>query len=77
DAVSGAAQTDSPVIQATAALDRTAVLELAGRPGEAAAAAEAARGLYAAKGHVPGTRRAQVHQARLLAAHGAVRTGRD
>ncbi|MFI9328862.1 adenylate/guanylate cyclase domain-containing protein [Kitasatospora sp. NPDC052868] len=65
-AVHAAADTDSPLLQALTALDRAHTLLLLGRTAEAAASADTARARYAAKGHLPGVRRAE----RLAAATG-------
>ncbi|MEU7908830.1 adenylate/guanylate cyclase domain-containing protein [Actinoplanes sp. NPDC049118] len=58
-AVATAAATDSPIVQAVAALDRAVVLARAGRIAQAATSAGAARRRFAAKGHRPGVRRAR------------------
>jgi hypothetical protein len=55
-AVSAAALTDSPVVQAIAALDRAAVLLSIGNPEQASAASTVARRRFKAKGHLPGVR---------------------
>ncbi len=57
-AVRAAAGTDSPEIRAVAELDLADVLRWSGRPEESGAAADRAGRLYAAKGHLPGARRA-------------------
>jgi len=58
EAVSLAAQTDFPNFHGGALLDLAEVLQLAGRPGEAAAAAESAIVLYETKGNIVSARRA-------------------
>ncbi|WP_042426597.1 adenylate/guanylate cyclase domain-containing protein [Streptacidiphilus anmyonensis] len=63
-ALAAAGATDSPIVQATALLDHARTALLLGRPGEAARAADAARQRFAAKGHRPGSRAAE-----MLAAH--------
>ncbi|QMU78060.1 AAA family ATPase [Streptacidiphilus sp. PB12-B1b] len=55
-AVEAAARTDSPIVQAVAALDRAHALRLLGRPEQAAAAAATAGARFAQKGHLPGVR---------------------
>ncbi|WP_432066875.1 adenylate/guanylate cyclase domain-containing protein [Streptomyces sp. C10-9-1] len=62
-----AEETDSPVVRATAALDRALVLRELGCWAEAALAADRARTLFEAKGHLPGVRRAQEIRARAAA----------
>ncbi|AUG78987.1 Adenylate/guanylate cyclase [Kitasatospora sp. MMS16-BH015] len=57
-AVAEAAGTDSPVVRATAALDRAHAALALGRPAEAASWAEQAHHWYRTKGHLPGLRRA-------------------
>jgi len=57
-AVAEAERTDSPVVQATAALDQARTELALGRPGRAAAAAALALRRFAAKGHLVGIRRA-------------------
>ncbi|MDQ0796282.1 adenylate/guanylate cyclase domain-containing protein [Streptomyces sp. B1I3] len=57
-AVAASLLTDSPLVQATAALDRAATLYALGRRADARASARAARERFAAKGHLPGIRRA-------------------
>ncbi|MEU1128204.1 adenylate/guanylate cyclase domain-containing protein, partial [Streptomyces sp. NPDC005899] len=57
-AVAASLLTDSPVVQATAELDRAATLYALGRRADARACARAARERFAAKGHLPGVRRA-------------------
>ncbi|MGW4892557.1 adenylate/guanylate cyclase domain-containing protein [Kitasatospora sp. NPDC004240] len=58
-AVRAASRTDSPLLRATAALDRAHALLLLGRSAEAATEAAVARAGFAAKGHLPGVRRAE------------------
>ncbi|WP_340563333.1 adenylate/guanylate cyclase domain-containing protein [Streptomyces sp. GSL17-111] len=65
-----AEETDSPVVRATAALDRALVFQELGEWAQAARAADRARTLFRAKGHLPGVRRAEELRARA-AAHGA------
>jgi class 3 adenylate cyclase len=67
-AVSAAATTDSPIVQAVAALDQAATLEHLGLLEEAAAAADRARRRFEIKGHRPGTRRAVAFLSRLATA---------
>lgn len=55
-AVDAAALTDSPVVQALAALDQAHTYRLLGRRREAAAAAATAAARFSAKGHRPGMR---------------------
>ncbi|MFB6817055.1 adenylate/guanylate cyclase domain-containing protein [Streptomyces sp. NPDC056347] len=50
--------TDSPLVRATASLDRARTLVLLGDPAGAAVAAREAREGFAGKGHLPGERRA-------------------
>ncbi|WP_030239054.1 adenylate/guanylate cyclase domain-containing protein [Streptomyces sp. NRRL S-350] len=57
-AQSAAEATESLLLQALTALDRAHALLLLGRPAEAAVAAATARDRFAAKGHLPGVRRA-------------------
>ncbi|MGC5363615.1 adenylate/guanylate cyclase domain-containing protein [Streptomyces sp. DT24] len=57
-AVAAAARTDSPLVQAVAALDRAETLLLLGRRTEAAASARVAGARFSDKGHLPGVRRA-------------------
>jgi class 3 adenylate cyclase len=64
-AVAAAAATDSPIVRATALLDRALVLAPAGRASDAAAAAAAAGRCYAAKRHRPGMRRAAAYVRQL------------
>ncbi|MFJ4961306.1 adenylate/guanylate cyclase domain-containing protein [Streptomyces sp. NPDC088729] len=57
-AVRASLLTDSPLVQATAELDRAHTLAALGSPAEAAACARAAGAHFAGKGHLPGSRRA-------------------
>jgi class 3 adenylate cyclase/tetratricopeptide (TPR) repeat protein len=57
-AVAAAAATDSPIVAATAWLDRALVEARLGRPEPAAASADRARRRFASKGHRPGVRQA-------------------
>ncbi|WP_405390745.1 AAA family ATPase [Streptomyces sp. NBC_01102] len=57
-AVRASLLTDSPLVQATAELDRARTLAALGRRAEALASARAARNHFASKGHLPGVRRA-------------------
>ncbi|WP_432838226.1 adenylate/guanylate cyclase domain-containing protein [Dactylosporangium sp. CA-092794] len=57
-AVSAAAATDSPIVQAVAALDQAATLRRLGRAEQAARSATAAAERFHTKGHRPGLRRA-------------------
>ncbi|WP_069812298.1 adenylate/guanylate cyclase domain-containing protein [Streptomyces sp. TP-A0874] len=59
EAVATAALTDSPLLRATAALDRARVLASLGRGAAAAAAARRAEGHFTDKGHWPGIRAAR------------------
>ncbi|MGW1293635.1 adenylate/guanylate cyclase domain-containing protein [Streptomyces sp. NPDC002533] len=56
-AVRGSLLTDSPLVQATAELDRAHTLAALGRHPEAGAAARAAGEHFTGKGHLPGARR--------------------
>lgn len=76
-AVSAAAGTDSPIVQAGAALDQAIVFERLGRPDRAVRAAEAAYRRFRGKGHLPGVRRASKFQTRLGAADIAPAEGVD
>ena len=58
EAVEAASRTDSPLVQAVAALDRAEVLARLGRRGQAAESAGAALRRFGDKGHLPGARRA-------------------
>ncbi|MEV7601092.1 adenylate/guanylate cyclase domain-containing protein [Kitasatospora sp. NPDC089797] len=58
-ALRAAAATESVLLQALTALDRAHALLLLDRPAEAAVAAATARDRFAAKGHLPGVRRAE------------------
>ncbi|MFG2666517.1 adenylate/guanylate cyclase domain-containing protein [Streptomyces sp. NPDC048387] len=58
-ALATAARTDSPVVQGTAALDLARADLALDRPAAAAEAARRARRRFAAKGHLPGVRRAE------------------
>ncbi|MFJ2193008.1 adenylate/guanylate cyclase domain-containing protein [Kitasatospora sp. NPDC087861] len=58
-AVRAAEATESLLLQALTALDRAHALLLLDRPAEAAVAAATARDRFAAKGHLPGVRRAE------------------
>ncbi|MCU7730685.1 AAA family ATPase [Actinoplanes sp. KI2] len=58
-AVATAARTDSPIVQAVAALDQAVVLARIGRVAGAVTAAGVAGRRFAAKGHRPGARRAR------------------
>ncbi|MFF0414715.1 adenylate/guanylate cyclase domain-containing protein [Kitasatospora sp. NPDC004745] len=58
-AAAAAERTESLLLQALTALDRAHALLLLDRPAEAAAAAATARDRFAAKGHLPGVRRAE------------------
>ncbi|MEV7770098.1 adenylate/guanylate cyclase domain-containing protein [Kitasatospora sp. NPDC086791] len=58
-ALGAAEATESLLLQALTALDRAHALLLLDRPAEAAEAAATARGRFAAKGHLPGVRRAE------------------
>ncbi|MFF1459712.1 AAA family ATPase [Streptomyces sp. NPDC058330] len=57
-AVAASLLTDSPLVQATAELDRARTLDALGRPAQARASARTARARFEAKGHLPGARRA-------------------
>ncbi|MFD5820690.1 hypothetical protein [Streptomyces sp. NPDC127038] len=57
-AVAAAAETDSPLVRGTAALDLAHTLRALGETADAAREALTARGHFAAKGHRPGTDRA-------------------
>jgi len=59
EAVALAAPTDMLTMRGDALLDQAAVAAAAGRPGDAARAAEAALALYRAKGNRPGAARAE------------------
>jgi class 3 adenylate cyclase len=63
--VTAAAATDSPIVAATADLDRAAVLELAGDRDRASVCLDAAADAFLAKGHRPGARRVALGRARL------------
>ncbi|MFD8591702.1 adenylate/guanylate cyclase domain-containing protein [Streptomyces sp. NPDC059637] len=65
-AVASAAATDSPLVQAVAALDRAHVLAALGRPAEAAGSAAGAALLFDAKGYRAGADRARALRDRLL-----------
>lgn len=69
EAVEAASRTDSPLVQAVAALDRAEVLARLGQHGQAAESARAALRRFGDKGHLPGARKA----ARLLTRLGAAR----
>ncbi|MFJ8472478.1 adenylate/guanylate cyclase domain-containing protein [Kitasatospora sp. NPDC094011] len=58
-ALRAAGATESVLLQALTALDRAHALLLLDRPAEAAVAAATARDRFAAKGHLPGVRRAE------------------
>ncbi|MFF2076000.1 adenylate/guanylate cyclase domain-containing protein [Kitasatospora sp. NPDC058162] len=58
-ALRAAEATESVLLQALTALDRAHALLLLDRPAEAAVAAATARDRFAAKGHLPGVRRAE------------------
>ncbi|MEU1184953.1 adenylate/guanylate cyclase domain-containing protein [Streptomyces sp. NPDC005820] len=58
-AVAAAGRTDSPLVRAVARLDQAYVLSSLGMRDRAAAAARAAGAAFAAKGHLPGARRAR------------------
>ncbi|MER7752578.1 adenylate/guanylate cyclase domain-containing protein [Kitasatospora sp. NPDC097643] len=58
-AAHAAGETESLLLQALTALDRAHALLLLDRPAEAAVAAATARDRFAAKGHLPGVRRAE------------------
>ncbi|MCZ2526473.1 adenylate/guanylate cyclase domain-containing protein [Streptomyces sp. HB2AG] len=68
-AVASAAATDSPLVQAVAALDRAHVLAALGRPAEAAGSAAGAALLFDAKGYRAGAARARALRDRLLEEH--------
>ncbi|WP_326697594.1 AAA family ATPase [Streptomyces sp. NBC_01754] len=57
-AVAASLLTDSPLVQATAELDRAHTLYVLGRRADARAAARTAREHFTSKGHLPGARRA-------------------
>ncbi|GAA2927816.1 adenylate/guanylate cyclase domain-containing protein [Kitasatospora cinereorecta] len=57
-AVRASLLTDSPLVQATAELDRARTLSALGRRADALVCARAARDHFASKGHLPGVRRA-------------------
>lgn len=57
-AVRASLLTDSPLVRATAELDRARTLFALGRPAPALASARAAREHFVSKGHLPGARRA-------------------
>ncbi|MEV7476708.1 MULTISPECIES: adenylate/guanylate cyclase domain-containing protein [Streptomyces] len=57
-AVAASLLTDSPLVQATAELDRARTLSTLGRWADARASARTAREHYASKGHLPGVRAA-------------------
>ncbi|RPK76780.1 hypothetical protein EES45_22530 [Streptomyces sp. ADI97-07] len=57
-AVRASLLTDSPLVQATAELDRARTLSALGRGEDALVSARAARDHFASKGHLPGARRA-------------------
>ena len=65
EAVEAASRTDSPLVQAVAALDRAEVLARLGRRGQAAESAGAALRRFGDKGHLPGARRAARFLTRL------------
>ncbi|NEC97791.1 hypothetical protein G3I57_21135, partial [Streptomyces albidoflavus] len=67
EAVATAALSDSPLLRATAALDRARVLASLGAPARADAEARRAEEHFSDKGHLPGVRAARTLPVGLVA----------
>jgi hypothetical protein len=76
-AIADAAATDSPLVQAVAALDQAITLQQLGLLDQATAAATVACQRFQDKGHRPGVRRAEAFRARLANHRDVTRARKD